>query len=76
VKGITLNYQYSKVVNFDTLKHMILQHAPPVHVKNPRNIKRKHGGIIVSKPEYKEYKLVFKKRRIMDNFDSLLYGYE
>ena len=68
VKGITLNYENSKVVNFTTLRDMTLQNAPPVHVHNPRKIKRKHGGVVVSEPETKQYKVVFKKRRLMDNF--------
>ena len=54
---------------------MILQNAPPVHVHNPRKIKRKHGGVVVSEPETKEYKVFFKKGRLMYNFDSLPYGY-
>jgi len=54
---------------------MILENAPPVHVHNPRKIKRKHGGVVVWEPETKQYKVVFKKRRVMDNFDSLTYGY-
>ena len=75
VKGITLNYENSKVVNFTTLRDMILENAPPVHVHNPRKNKLKHGGVVVSEPETKEYKVVFKKRRLKDNFDSLPYGY-
>ena len=74
VKGSTLNYENSKVVNFTTLK-MILENTAPVHAHNPK-IKRKQGGVVVSEPETKEYKVVFKKRRLMDNFDSLPYGYE
>jgi len=54
---------------------MIIENAPPVHVNNPQKIKRKHGGVVVSEPETKEYKVVFKMRRLMDNFDSLPYGY-
>jgi hypothetical protein len=75
VKGITLNYENSKVVNFTSLRNMILKDAPPVHVHNTKKIKRKHGGLVVSEPETKEYKDVFKKCRLMDNFDSLPYGY-
>ena len=41
----------------------------------PNKIKRNHSGV-VSEPETKEYKLVFKKRWLMDNFDSLPYGYD
>jgi len=47
VKGVTLNYENSKVVNFTTLRVMILENAPPVHVHNPRKIKRKHVGVLV-----------------------------
>jgi len=54
---------------------MILENAPPVHVHNPRKIKRKHGGVVVTELEMKQYKVVFYKRRLMDNFDSLPYGY-
>jgi hypothetical protein len=53
---------------------MILEDAPPVHVHILKKIKRKHG-IVVSEPETKEYKVVFEKRRLMDNFDFLSYGY-
>jgi hypothetical protein len=75
VKGIILNYENSKVVNFDTLKTMIHENAPLVHVHNPKKIKRKPGYIVVTQQESKEYKVVFKKRWLIDNFDSLSYGY-
>ena len=71
-----MNYENSKVVNFTSLKIMILEDAPPIHVHNPKKIKRKQGGIVVSEPETKEYKVVFKKRRLMDNFDCVPYGYQ
>ena len=54
VKGITFNYENSKVVNFTALKNMILENAAPVHVHNPKKMKRKQGGVIVSEPETKE----------------------
>jgi len=54
---------------------MILEDAPPVHVNNDKKIKRKYGGV-VSEPETKGYKVVFKERRLMDNFDSLPYGFQ
>jgi len=76
VNGITLNYENSKVVNFTILRDMILKDTTPVHAHNPKKIKRKHGGVVVSQPETKEYKFVFKKRRLMDNFDSLPYGHD
>ena len=75
VNGITLNYENTKVVNFTSLRIMILENAPPVHVHNPKKIKRKHGGIVVSEQKTKEYNVVFKKRRLTETFDSLPYGY-
>jgi hypothetical protein len=38
---------------------MILENAPPVHVNSANKIKRKHGGLVVSEPKTKEYKVVF-----------------
>jgi hypothetical protein len=57
VKGITLNYDNSKVVNFTSLRKMILEDNSPLHVHNPKKIKRNHGGVVVSEPERKGYKV-------------------
>jgi len=70
-----LNYENSKVVN-TALRNMILEEAPPVHVHNPKKIKRQQVRVVVSEPETKEYKVVIKKRRLMEDFDSVPYGYE
>ena len=59
VKGTTLNYDNSSVVNSTFLKNMILEDNTPLHVHNPRKIKRKQIGVIVSEPDKKEYKVVF-----------------
>ena len=76
VKGITLNYDNSRVVKFTSLKNMIREDNSQLHVHNPRKIKRKHGGVVVSEPERKEYKVVFKKRRLLKDFDSFPHGYD
>jgi len=55
---------------------MILKDIAPVHIHNPKKMKRKHGGVVLSEPETKDYRVVFKKRRLMVNFDSLSYGYD
>jgi len=36
VKGITLNYNNSEVVNFTSLRSMILEDDTPLHVHNPK----------------------------------------
>jgi len=43
---------------------MILKDTTPMHVHNPKKIKRTHSGVVVSEPETKDYKIVFKKRRL------------
>jgi helix-turn-helix protein len=75
VKGITLNYNNSQVAHFTSLRKMILEDNTPLHVHNPKKIKRKRGGVVVSEPESKEYKVVFKKRRLMGEFNSFPYRY-
>ena len=54
---------------------MILKDTDRVYVQYPKTIERNHGGV-VSEPQTKEYNVVFKKRRVMDNFDSLPYGFD
>ena len=71
-----MNNENSKVVNFTTLRDIILKDTAPVHAHNPKKIKRKHVGAVVSEPETKAYNVVFKKRPLMDNFDSLSYGFD
>jgi len=75
VKGITLHYENSKVLKFTSLRNIILLDDKPLHVNKPRKIKRKHGGV-VSEPEKKDYKVVFKKRRLMDDIEPFLYSYD
>jgi hypothetical protein len=75
VKGITLNYENSKVVNFTALRRMILDDATPLHVHNPKKIKRKHGGVVVPEAETKEYKVVFKKCRLFHTATNQLIIY-
>ena len=75
MKDIILTYNNSEVVNFTSLRNIIHEDDTPLHVHNPKKIRMKHCGVVVSEPETKECKIVFKKRRFMDNFDSLPYGH-
>ena len=51
VKGITVNYNNLEVVNFTSLRNMILIDDTPTHVHNPKKMKKNNGGIDVSEPE-------------------------
>jgi hypothetical protein len=55
-KSITLNYNTSKVVNFDSLRKMVKEDPTSVDVHNPKKFKRKHGGRVISAPESKGIK--------------------
>lgn len=80
VRGITLNYDASKLVNFEKIKSMILKRneSQIVIVRTKNKIKRKRGkgGInIVTEPADKTYRISFlKRRRLIDN-TSLPFGY-
>jgi len=75
VRGITLNYNASQLVNFDVIKGMILNQEPShtVTVHTEHKIKRKRylrEGIvsIITEPEDKKYRVSFlKRRRLLDN---------
>ena len=62
--------------NFTTLKDMLVKDTAQVHVHNPKKIKSKQVQVIVFEPETKDKKFVFKKRWLMENFDSLPYMYD
>jgi hypothetical protein len=80
VRGITLNYNASLLVNFSKMKDMILARndKETVTVRTPNKIKRKwgKGGVsIISQPEEKTYKVSFFKRRRLNDNTSLPFGY-
>jgi hypothetical protein len=80
VRGITLNYAVSQLVNFDLIKNMVLNadETATVNVHTDKKIKRKRqgGGFhIVTEPEDKVYRVsFFKRRRLLDN-TSVPFGY-
>jgi len=73
IRGITLKYNASKMVNFDVIRGMIVgDEAPVINVHTENMIKRKRNGggtvAIVTEPENKIYRIsVFKRRRLGDN---------
>jgi len=83
VRGITLNYKDSQLVNFERIKDMILKgnvkEAVIVHTES--EIKRKRGkdgdGRVntVSEAEDKTYKISFFKRRRLNDNSSVPFSY-
>lgn len=79
VRGISLNFENSKKINFESIKNEILKETDSgerIKVFNPKAIKRKRVAVVVSEPETKTYNIVFNKRRRVDNYDSIPYGYK
>ena len=81
VRGITLNYSASQLVNFDVIRDMILNRGPlrVVTVHSEKKIKRKRrvGGVIsiITEPEDKIYRISFFKRRRLNDNNSVPFGY-
>jgi hypothetical protein len=80
VRGITLNYSGSQLVNFETIKKMILNRGDEETVKvgTEKQIKRKRdkeGVHVITEPEEKIYRVSFLKRRRLFNNSSVSFGY-
>ena len=78
VKGITLTSNACEVVNFETLKKMVLGQGPDVvHVTSPRKfILRPVSAEVRSTPYTKSFKVVYDKRILLDDYTTLPYGYK
>ena len=80
IRGITLNYHSSKLVNFEVIKSMILGQGESVfnvHTEHKIKRKRKAGGVVdlVTEPENKRHRISFFKRRRMSEHSSVTLGY-
>jgi hypothetical protein len=82
VRGITLNYKASQLVNFDTIKVSVLngRSNSTVTVRSDKKIKRKRGDgacvSIVTETKNKIYKISFFKKRWRDYKTSVQFGYK
>jgi hypothetical protein len=80
VRGITLNYSVSQLLNFDLIKNMVLDadETATATVHTDKKIKRKREGgrfHIVTEPEDKIYRVCFLKRRRLQDNTSVPFGY-
>ena len=74
-KGVTINKKNSKFVNFESIKEIIFEgreiKLPPYELF----VRDKVRGAIYNRPMRKSVKLVYTKRILLENFDTLPYGY-
>ena len=78
VRGFTLNYANSGKINFDIMRDMVVskENVDPVDVVNPSKICRdSRHQTVYNRYENKKYRIVYTKRVIQDNLDTLPYGY-
>ncbi|XP_041361018.1 uncharacterized protein LOC121377177 [Gigantopelta aegis] len=78
VRGFSLNYANAQLINFEAIREIVLSPTrdATLTVTNPSKISReKRKRKIYNKVEEKRYKIVYTKRVIQDNLDTLPYGY-
>ena len=78
VRGFTLNYTNSQLINFDSVKQIVAdpKSGPNITITNPSKICReKRKRKIYIRKEEKTYQMVYTKRRRVDNYDTVPYGY-
>nr|CAI5831719.1 unnamed protein product [Callosobruchus analis] len=76
VKGITLNYRTINQVNFEVLRDMILDEASGQKYVTTKNILRTPDHSVVTRAVTKIFRPNFSKRKRIDNYDSVPYGYK
>ena len=86
VRGFSLNYTASQVINFSSMKEII--HDSEQQLQNdPKNLKSlytckkskitrdKHLGLIYNKPEIKCFRAIYTKRVVKEDLSTVPYGY-
>ena len=76
VRGISLNYKNKQIINFESMKKVLLEELHEITVENDR-IRTNKRSEVYSVKEQKKYRMVFNKRMICntDPFKSLPFGY-
>lgn len=77
VRGFTLNWANSKLINFEAIKSIICtSHERQIEIVNPCKISRdSRKRKLLNRVETKNYKMVYTKRRILPNLDTLPFGF-
>ena len=77
VRGFTLHLTNSQLINFESVKRMVLDPSETtITVTNPQEICRDKGKRkLYNREEQKNYQMVYTKRRRLDNYDTEPFGY-
>ena len=77
VIGITLNYRTQQDVNLEVMVNMVRDVGPEtITVDIPfKTVRNRNEKSVLTKSETKDYRIVYTKRVIVNNFDTLPYGF-
>ena len=77
VRGFTLNHENSQLINFKTIRELQLDRPEDRIVLPPKNriMRDKFNQTVSNREGERSYGLVYTKRRVVDNFDTLPFGY-
>ena len=78
VRGFTLNWKNSQSINFDSIKAMVKdhKHEQTIKIVNDDQITRDLNKMkIVNKDLTKQYRMVYDKRILIDDYHTVPYGY-
>ena len=73
IRGFTLNHRSAILLNFDSMKELITtpkKRDEVITIQEPDKIVRK-GGHIYSMEQTKDYRVVYNKRRLLDDLTTL-----
>ncbi|CAG2244982.1 unnamed protein product [Mytilus edulis] len=75
IRGITLNYKNSLELNFEIVKEMVKGRMKSITVTDEYKIRRNvKSSDIITCVEEKDYRIVFDKRVLKDNYTTVPYG--
>lgn len=76
VRGFRLNYINLKSINFNSIKEMLEDRGRSLYVTDSKHIQRNRTSYnITSVEQRKKYSIVYTKRKILEDLDTLPYGY-
>ncbi|XP_072384582.1 uncharacterized protein [Diabrotica undecimpunctata] len=75
VKGISLNYLNSQLINFDTIKKMVLVKSEGIKIIS-KQVRRTTEHQVITQEIHKNYRPHSTKRKFLEDFSSVPFGYK
>ena len=78
IRGFTLNHRSALLLNFDSMKELVTtpeKQDKVITTQEPHKIVRKRGHIY-SVEQTKDYRVIYNKRRLLDDLTTLPFGWD